>query len=337
MKEEGETNAAAEKQQIVPRVLNFDEQQGALMSDVQDEVQIARREVPPEIELHWRAWSELELAKELGMKQADMAAALSVLRTIWTSYPVQDEGITIMFDPNNGRMGVFAQRALNAGECLLAPCVPRCAKLWEQSEHPFRVAIDVIRKTKPYTVQTAVAVVDNKAVVDLEEAREDEEEFNWVEDDQNHSRFYVVPEWKGPEDIRKDVDKLRGDQPFWKWDGSETMQPFWAVRRLNKNKIATAVAVDNKPKPRFNCSLVDKSFTEVTIGTVRDKSMSVTCVVTVPFMTNTVDVSASEELLLEVVEPKKKAGRKENWKDQVQQRAAKKQRAETTPTKVGKP
>jgi hypothetical protein len=163
--------AATGDKQLKVKVLGFDENRGKLLCR-QTEVGIDEKQPLARIELPWRGWLMQDTAKEQGMKQADMAAAVAVLRTLAATYPVQDERINIWFDPNKHSKSVEATMKVNEGGCLLAPCIPKTSKVSESTEHPHRIAIDVIRKTKPYQLRPAVAaaaVSTVEVVSDVEE------------------------------------------------------------------------------------------------------------------------------------------------------------------------
>ena len=108
----------------------------------------------------------------------------------------------------------------------------------------------------------------------------------------------------------------------WKWTGNETMHPFWAVRRLSSQQLLK----ETTPKIplSFNCELRASQFCVTTIGTLVDSPVAMSSMVQVPILTNTVRLSAGDELLLEVVLAKKsEKKREETWRYEVSRSAKK--------------
>ena len=88
----------------------------------------------------------------------------------------------------------------------------------------------------------------------------------------------------------------------------ETMHPFWAVRRMTQKQLVREGLDDKslKIKPRFNCSMVTQTMSNVTVGVVKGMSVNVPKCCEVQFLTNSVDLLEGEELILEVPEKKPK-------------------------------
>ena len=95
------------------------------------------------------------------------------------------------------------------------------------------------------------------------------------------------------------------------------MNPFWAVRRMTDAQLFSANAGEpmTEPKLRFNCELVDTSFSAVCAGVLRSKAIARARMVEIQCLTNSVALVDGEELLLRVDAPaaKKKAGAKRTW------------------------
>ena len=106
--------------------------------------------------------------------------------------------------------------------------------------------------------------------------------------------FYVTPEWKGP--LVEGAEGAKPGQP-WTWLGDESMHPFWCVRRLPRSKLSEG---------DFNMEYKHITFTTVVVGCVAGKAASVAASVSVPFLTNTVNLEADTQLVFEVEEPEKK-------------------------------
>ena len=86
--------------------------------------------------------------------------------------------------------------------------------------------------------------------------------------------FYVNPEWKGPEADHDDPD-------MWKWQGDESMHPYWSIRRLTQQRLGEAT---------FNMKTKLQCFTVVSVGAPGGVTTSLTMEVTVPFLTNSVEI-----------------------------------------------
>ena len=87
------------------------------------------------------------------------------------------------------------------------------------------------------------------------------------------------------------------------------MHPYWSIRRLSQQRLGEAT---------FNMTRKPVAFNVVTLGTVGRNVMSVTIEVTVPFLTNSVEIPNGAELLLEEEDKQRKEKQKaKTWKDDV--------------------
>ena len=117
------------------------------------------------------------------------------------------------------------------------------------------------------------------------------------------------------------------DQPKLKYskDDSESMHPFWAVRRIPSNKLEEeqkAVLEDirktgqKRNVPAFNCEIVSKVHPTMCIASMGTQSVTSTRFVTMPFMTNVKAVVQGEELICELAKAKKpEVKKKRDWRD----------------------
>ena len=108
----------------------------------------------------------------------------------------------------------------------------------------------------------------------------------------------------------------------WKWNGDESMYPFWAVERVtdtwirkvnaqSEDGVTLALNVERK-EIEFNC---------VTVGAVQNSSVAITVNVRLPVLTNTRDLTKGTRLLLEAT-PKPADKRKtKSWKTDVDAKA----------------
>ena len=117
------------------------------------------------------------------------------------------------------------------------------------------------------------------------------------------STFYVVPEWLGPRSqLADDCDSDDTEtKPEWTWCGDESMHPYWAICRQTEKQT--------KPEQPCNMRFKEFAYTFVAVGSMRDTAVTTTAEVTIPFLTNEVEIPRGAELLLQVEEkqsPKKK-------------------------------
>ena len=82
------------------------------------------------------------------------------------------------------------------------------------------------------------------------------------------------------------------------------MHPFWAVRRLTRTELSRMLESwtmkPTTPRPRFNCCLRKESLRISDFIVVGGEPLSDTRCVEVPFLVNSVELHANEELLLEI-------------------------------------
>ena len=120
--------------------------------------------------------------------------------------------------------------------------------------------------------------------------------------------FYVTPEWVSPRpNLDEDVDNGIVE---WTWCGNESMHPFWALRRATPKQMSSGDTFQS------NMDYREMTYTSVTVGTLKSRSggpVTTTCEVTVPFLTNTVDIPSQAELLLDVEAQCAKPKGKRRW------------------------
>ena len=99
--------------------------------------------------------------------------------------------------------------------------------------------------------------------------------------------------------------------------GDESMHPYWAIRRQTEKQT--------KPEQPCNMKFKEFAYTCVTVGSMRGTSVTTTAEVTIPFLTNEVEIPRGAELLLQVEEKtQQKTHKNRNWKDQVAEDTRKK-------------
>ena len=269
-----------------------------------------------------------------------MRATSQVLYMLHARMDYSDVPLEVFMDTGKNHRYVKATQPVPSNKLFLPPCALKPKSLSSNSAHPSRVTIDVqVFKqngsqclssvvSKPDTkrrrtakeaavadvdsTEAAVADSERRSSVDSQEAAvagansKEAAVAGGCEEPRSNAlksfKFYVNPEWKGPEADRVDPE-------MWSWHGDESMHPYWSIRRLSQQRLGEAT---------FNMTRKDVAFTVLTLGAINGKSVSVTMEVTVPVLTNSVEIPNGAELLLEEEERQRKENQKaKTWKDDV--------------------
>lgn len=321
---------AAANKRLLPKVISYDFATGAPVttqdSRSEEEGRDGRDE---EIAVPWREWHQSAAAQDLDVNAADAGAVAIILRSMHaTGGEVSEAPVQVTWSlAGDGRKGVRlrvrALKALKAGELELPPCVPKGCKAHATSIHPSRVAIRVTMREREEGAKPRDRIPTKSPPEATAAPRA--------------RTYYLHPEYKMPEDVTaasgvKPPDPESGSAPstrLWKWHGDETMHPFWAVQRESgtemKRRQEAEQETARKPQgsnaavavlPRFNTALKEKEFAVVTVGAMGGNSVAMTMEVTIPVLTNTVDVPEGEELFLETTAKEAKGQKRtETWKD----------------------
>ena len=179
--------------------------------------------------------------------------------------------------------------AINA--ILLPPCIPKQSRVQERSDHPS--AVQVTQKVMRCAEDAVQPGKDN-----ILRVRE----------------YFVIPEFKVPEQENLKT-AVAGAAPEWIWRDSETMHPFWAVRRMTEQQLSRARIGGSNGKllPRFNCTLETQSLSAVCIAIVGKQALNRTRLLEVLFLTSNVPLEKGEELILEIEQHVKAAPAKRTW------------------------
>ena len=317
--EKKKTTSAVADTRVLPKVIQFDETTGlALSSQDQCEKEVQQSQAP-QLRMPWQVWHG-HACDVMGRQDAAMRSALQVLYMLHTQQVYDDVPIAILVDEGKNHKRVVATKTIPAEGIMLPPCVPKTKTLSVDSVHMYRVPIKVSTITSvPAAVAEGAprrrikgkaqdaAVAENSGPIDGEAtvpaAAVADSRTTLV------STFYVVPEWSGPK-ARESDDAGDDPETEWTWTGDESMHPYWAIRRQTEKQT--------KPEHPSNMMYKELSFTCVTVGTVMGKSMTTTTQVTVPFLTNQVEIPQETELSLHFEEqPQKQKGKNRTWKDQL--------------------
>ena len=288
-------------------VIQFDQRTGLALNQ-QVTFETAKKGALPPIELPWKEWHNEH--RGVAQTMADKAAIVTMIENLHRQWDTGAVQVQIM--SAEGKIHVLAGANMEANSLLLPACVPNGCRVSDVSnEHPLAVRVSV----------------------GLSEGTKDD-----VSADGGPSatlarrvEYVLLPEFKAPAQNPKHEGK---DEPAFKWskDYSESMHPFWAVRRIPRHKLEEeqkAVLQDirktgiQRNVPAFNCEIVSKVHPTMCIASMGTQSVTSTRFVTMPFMTNTKAVVRGEELICELAKAKKpQVQKKRDWRDVVREEEA---------------
>ena len=291
-------------------VLQFDENTGELLNEqVTFEQKGVGKKAP--IEVPCKNWYTEHL--DVGQTIADKAAIVTMLESLHRGWDVSTVEVQMMNAGANmpakwgGKIYLVAGANMPAKSLLLPACVPRGCKVHDvQNEHPMAVRVSVALSDS--TSDTAKA--DHGAPANV--ARRVE--------------YHLLPEFKAPTAVAANPGEGQDEQRLiYSKDDSESMHPFWAVRRISDAALQAerqAVLAEirstgpSRNVPEFNCEIVTKVHPTMCIASIGAQSVTSTRFISVPFITNVKDVVQGEELICELVaRPKPKKVAKINWRD----------------------
>ena len=304
---------ASGEMQAAVNVLEFDKTTGQLVNtqvtfDNKNDV----KKLP--IELPWKDWYNEHL--DLGMVLADKAAIVTMLESVHRQWDVS--AIPVQMMSAVGKIYLVAGADMPAKSLMLPACVPKGCRVHDAlNEHPMAVPVSVTLSNGTSEGATA----------------------DTLGPPPTRAEYRLLPEFKVPTAVAVPTEG-EGECIFqYSKDDSESMHPFWAVRRLTKIKLedeqkailAEIQRTGEKMKvPKVNCEIVTKVHPAMCIASIGDKAVSCTRFISVPFITNVTDVLKGEELICAHVLPiKPKKATKRTWQDekkdhdkQVQKQAA---------------
>jgi len=121
-----------------PSVVSFDEATGRQLNQ-QVDFSVTKEAVAQQVnKLPWREWRK-GIAETLGQNDADKAAAVAVLASLHQNIPVELEPIEMWV--REGSIYVTATCMVKPEDILLPPCVPKQAKVFKKSEHPYAAVV----------------------------------------------------------------------------------------------------------------------------------------------------------------------------------------------------
>ena len=129
--------------------------------------------------------------------------------------------------------------------------------------------------------------------------------------EETRATYFLTPEWRSPEASTDPVLEVKGPGTRqWKWVGRETVHPFWAVQRMTVDQLMdhNKKAASAAEHLRFNMGLEDQQQKVVCAPDV--------VALTIPVLTNIVDVREGEVLIMQkLAQAKPPAAKKEkDWR-----------------------
>ena len=128
---------------MAPQVLEYDESLGVAKGDGQEFVVSGNSRGANWVQLPWRVWPKQVGGKIMDKDEAEMAAALSVLRALYFHDVVADEPVDVLVDLESGEKKVVVVENIEKETLRLPPCVPKAMKLFKHSTNPQRAKIMV--------------------------------------------------------------------------------------------------------------------------------------------------------------------------------------------------
>ena len=323
-------------------VITFDEKSGAAQNQQRIFEEKKQKEKAQPVKLPWQTWL-LDQGALRGATDADRVAVFTCLHAFHERQHTTDQPIDIVLA---AQIRVVATAAVKAWTILLPPCVLKPTRIVESSEHPHavNVTVKVARGTdeEPKNNGTPKAPQKNGGTQDANKHTTVEPADAGAEAEAHvtlrTTEFFVLPEFKYPRKkeppavaakeppaVAAAKDAAANTDPVWMWDegGEDVMHPFWAVRRMTvaQLKHEQVNKDDGTPMIRFNCEFVYRTVTCVCISSCGDKTVNRTRLMTVPFLSNSRDLDAGEELVLELAERKKKISTptKRSWREVVKE------------------
>ena len=299
---------------MAPQVLEYDESLGVAKGDGQELVVSGNSRGANWVQLPWRVWPKQVGGKIMDKDEAEMAAALSVLRALYFHDVVADEPVDVLVDLESGEKKVVVVENIEKETLRLPPCVPKAMKLFKHSTNPAKAKIIVsLYQRAEYQraddAAAAVAAPKRKKIRKLPPN---------IAEAFCPGEYYVHPEVLCPKDVTTDDQKLVAPSVrSWEYQGSESMQPFWLVRRLNESGLK-AYKDKSHPQAKFNTKLIYEDFQDMCVGSWQEHSLSLVYKVTVPLLTNNCALKAGDELILQKAEQKSDTKQKhDTWRTDI--------------------
>ena len=203
------------------RVIHFDDITGTPVNTQAEFAEPVAPPCKPNQKLPWREWYG-GIGSNVGELEAERAVAITVLEGLRRTFDVASEPVDVWQGASH--IFVTAQRTAKPNDIMLPPCVPKQMKVFERSEHPYAVQMKI-------TSLPGAGTVANKEDGSGAAAN-------------RTTTFFLNPEFTKPREDEAAVAGTTGsgstavaDSCVWGPPGQETMNPFWAVRRLTQKQL----------------------------------------------------------------------------------------------------
>ena len=306
----GSTQSGSGGTQAKVAVLQFDQKTGKRLND-QVSFELLESSNKSPVEVPWKSWHMDHTGSFTAATHK--LAVVTMLENIHRQWDVSTVDVKIMYC--NGKTSVAASANLQKNQLTLPPAVPKGCKVHDSThENPQAVPVSV-------------------SLSDCANAEGEPTQQNKL------FSFLLTPELKIPQpkatpavaasesEILADPDRAGAPEWLWSKDQSESIYPFWGVRRLTeaalKQEQDSVTAHFNKtgqemPMPAFNCEITTRTFTDTLIAIAGGQNVTTTRSITIPIITNTKDVLEGEELIMcQAAFSKAKKVRARDWRDVV--------------------
>ena len=194
---------------------------------------------------------------------ADKAAIVTMIENLHRQWDTGAVQVQIM--SAEGKIHVLAGADMEANSLLLPACVPNGCRVHDvKNEHPLavRVSVSLSAGTEDDVSADGGTTANIARRVD----------------------YVLLPEFKAPAAVAASPGEGEGEKGFkWSRDASESMHPFWAVRRITNDKLQEerrAILLDiqrtgeRKKVPEFNCEIVPKLYPAMCIASLGETAVS---------------------------------------------------------------
>ena len=119
-------------------IIKFDEQTGKqLTSEKVYATEVAKAKPVVPYKVPWKLW--LEQNRELGVAEAEKACAVAALNAVHEKMDIAEARVAIILEERSHY--VVAEEDILPGKLVLWPCIPRTAKVFDQSPHALAVKV----------------------------------------------------------------------------------------------------------------------------------------------------------------------------------------------------
>ena len=129
----------------MPKVIEYDDATGAPIGG-QDTKTKEMKEPSALVKVPWKEWMASEVAKNLDVDAAVVAAATLVLRSLHHKGDVHMQSVDVKMNLDTKQRTVVAAAGLKHETLELPPCAPASGKVHATSRHPFRVPIGITQR-----------------------------------------------------------------------------------------------------------------------------------------------------------------------------------------------